>query len=195
MTFDSTLGGSEANSYASVASADAYALQRWWGATWTPLPEASKEIALMSATQAMETISWNGIRCHPSKDDADKPQALSWPRSEVECDGIKATCAAIPQAILNATYELAYQLSQNPGALQPDSGGGGAVPGTFRSEETIGDLTVKYEAFPRGVESETCTSCSDPEVISKYPWLKGWLKCWASWGSITGSGTIYRVRS
>ena len=149
----------------------------------------------MSATQAMETISWNGIRCDPSKDDADEPQALSWPRSEVECDGIKATCAAIPQAILNATYELAYQLSQNPGALQPDSGGGGAVPGTFRSEETIGDLTVKYEAFPRGVESETCTSCSDPEVISKYPWLKGWLKCWASWGSITGSGLIYRVRS
>lgn len=194
MTFDSTLGGADATSYAAVASADAYALLRWWGAAWGELGEASKEIALMSATQAMETISWNGVRCSPSTDDEDRPQALSWPRSGVECDGITATCAAIPTAILNATYEIAYQLSQNPGALQPDTGGG-AVPGTFRSEETIGDLTVKYEAFPRGVESETCTSCSDPAVISKYPWLKDWLKCWASWGSISGSGLMYRVRS
>ena len=194
MTFDSTLGGSAANSYASVADADAYSLQRWWGATWAALPQASKEIALMSATQAMETITWNGTRCDPSKDNSDLPQALSWPRFGVECDGLAATCAAIPQSILNATYELAYQLSQDPGVLQPGPGGG-TVPGTFRSEETIGDLTVKYEAFPAGVESETCTSCSDPEVITRFPWLKGWLKCWASWGSTNGSGLMYKVRS
>ncbi len=192
MALDATLGGSVSNSYVSVADADAYAASAWWGATWLALTASDKEIALISSTNGLETITWSGTRCSPSTDDPLLPQALSWPRSGVTCDGIEATCAFIPADVLRSTYELAYQLSQNPGALQPAPPAGDS--GTYVSKQQLGDLIQEFSAFPSGQTQSSCASCSDPEVISKFPWLKDYLKCWASLAG--GSGrVILRVRS
>ena len=194
MAINASLGSSSANSYVSEADADAYAAISWWGSTWLALAANDKEIALISATSALETLTWKGKRCTPSTDDAAKPQALSWPRSDAACDGVAATCLLIPKAITDATIELAYQLSQNPSALQPGVPSTGAS-GTFVSKEKLGDLEVNYAAYPSGATGESCTSCSDPKVISVFPWLKGLVNCWAEFGSTSGSKVILRVRS
>lgn len=193
MALVSLLGGSASNSYASVAEADAYAANVWWGATWLALDTSAKEIALIGSTSALETIPWAGTRCSPSTDDENLPQALSWPRSGVTCDGITATCAFIPADVLRATYELAYQLSVSPGALQPGAPSGGAE-GTYVSKQQLGDLVQEFSAFPSGTTASDCTNCSDPEVITKFPWIKDYLKCWSDLTS--GSGRVLlRVRS
>ncbi len=193
MALDSLLGGSASNSFASVAEADAYAANAWWGATWLALTAGEKEVALISATSGLETITWAGTRCSPSTDDPLLPQALSWPRSGVTCDGVEATCAFIPSDVLRATYELAYQLSQNPGALQPGPPTSGAA-GTYVSKQALGDLIQEFSAFPSGQTQSDCTNCSDPEVISKFPWIKDLIKCWSTLSG--GSGrVILRVRS
>ena len=194
MALNATLGSSTANSYVDVATADAYAANVWWGATWLALATADKEIALIGATGGLEAVKWKGTRCSPSSDDADKPQALSWPRSDAECDGVPATCSLIPPSIITATCELAYQLSTNPGALQPGPPTSGAS-GTFVSKEKLGDLEVNYQAYPSGATTEDCSSCSDPKVISLFPWLKGYLSCWTDAGSGGSSRVILRVRS
>ena len=195
MASNATLGWSSANSYVSEAEADAYAVTVLWGATWSALAADAKKIALIGATSAMETLTWKGKRCSPSVDDADKPQALSWPRSDASCDGVAATCTLIPKAITDATIELAYQLSQNPSALQPGVTATAAA-GTYTSKEKLGDLEVNYAAFPSGASSsDDCSSCSDPKVIATFPWLKGMVSCWAEFGSTSGSKVILRGRS
>ena len=195
MAINAILGSSSANSYVSEAEADAYAAISWWGATWLALAANDKEIALISATAALETLTWKGKRCSPSVDDADKPQALSWPRSDVSCDGIAAVCTLIPKAITDACIEIAYQLSQSPSALQPGVTATAAA-GTFTSKEQLGELVVEYSAFPSGAATgDSCTSCSDPKVISTFPWVKDRLKCWADFGSASGSRILTRVLS
>lgn len=186
MAINATLGSSSANSYLSEADADAYASTSWWGATWLALTTTQKEIALISATSAMETLSWKGTRCNPSSDDPTKPQSLSWPRSDVSCDGIAATCSLIPRQITNATAELAYQLSQKPGALQPGAPEDSQA-GVYTSKEKLGELEINYAAFPAGSSSsDNCSSCSDPPVISAFPWLKSMVSCFADFGSVSG---------
>ena len=194
MAIEATLGSSTANSFVDVATADAYAANVWWSATWLALTTADKEVALIGATGGLETIKWKGTRCSPSTDDPNKPQALSWPRSDASCDGVPAICSLIPQSIITATCELAYQLAVNPGALQPGPPTSGAS-GTFVSKEKLGDLEVNYAAYPSGATTESCTSCSDPKVISLFPWLRGLLGCWTDAGSGGDSRVILRVRS
>ena len=196
MALDATLAGSAANSLVSVADADGYAASVWWGTTWLALSAAEKEQALIAATSAMETIQWAGTRCSPSSDDPAKPQALSWPRSDVTCDGIAAACTFIPVDVLRAVHELAYQLSQSPGALQPAAAGSGGAAGTFVSKQQLGDLVQEFSAFPSGAStSSDCSSCSDPLVISKFPWLKDYLRCWSGLATAGGTRVIARVRS
>jgi hypothetical protein len=194
MAINATLGSSTANAYASEADADAYAAVSWWGSTWLALSADAKQIALIAATSALETLTWKGKRCDPSTDNADKPQALSWPRSGVSCDGVAATCTLIPAAITDACIELSYQLSQNPSALQPGAPSA-AASGTYTSKEKLGDLEVNYAAYPAGATGESCSSCSDPKVISMFPWLKGMVSCYAVFSSTSGSKVILRVRS
>ncbi len=194
MAINATLGSCTANSYVSEADADAYAGISWWGSTWLALSADAKKIALIGATSALETLTWKGKRCNPSTDNADKPQALSWPRSGVSCDGVAATCTLIPQAITEATIELAYQLSQNPSALQPGAPSTNTA-GVYTSKEKLGDLEVNYSAFPAGATGESCSSCSDPKVISMFPWLKGMVSCYAVFSSTSGGKVILRVRS
>ena len=92
---------------------------------------------------------------------------------------------------------LAYQLVVSPDAItgQP-GGGGGAAAGTYVSKQQLGDLVQEFAAYPNGEQSSNdCTSCGNPEVISKFPWLDDILKCWANVSSGEGSRVILRVRS
>ena len=193
MALDATLGGATSNSYATVAEADDYAAMAQWGSAWLALTQADKEVALVSATKWLETLDYGGTRCDPSTDAPPAPQALKWPRSGITCDGITSTCAAIPVAVKNTQIELAYQLNQNPNAVIPAPGGGGGAPGTYVSKEKLGDLEINYDAYPSGASVDDCISCSNPQVLTAFPWIKDILGCW--YGSAAGANQVRLYRN
>lgn len=101
-------GLSNANSYASVATANAYATLR--GLTdWTGT-DAVKEAALIRATDYLEATyrnDWQGSRVSAT-------QALSWPRVNVMVDGFVVGDDVVPTAVVNACIELAIRaLTEN----------------------------------------------------------------------------------
>ena len=190
IVFDATIGGELSNSYCTEEFADAYASNQSWQAAWFDKTEDERQVALISSTKWLETVSYAGIRCEAT-------QALAWPRSDASCDGVSSSCDIIPLRIRQAEVELANQLIADPNAITGDPGGGGGVAaGTFVSEQTLGDLSIKYSAYPSGEQSSNdCMDCSNPEVINKFPWLKGLLSCYANISTGSGSKVLLRVRS
>ena len=197
MAFDATLGGSAAISYVDLTYADTYFAHTPYWDQWNGFSRTNREIALVQACSAMETISYAGTRCDPSTDDANTPQALAWPRSGASCDGVAASCAAIPKEIKNSQCLLALNLATNPDAITGPIGGGGATQaGVYISKNQLGDLIQEFSAFPSGESgSNDCVDCSNPEVIAKFPWLKGMLSCWADISTGNSSKVLLRVRS
>ena len=200
-TFDATLSGSKATSYVSIERATELVTDTPQEGLWTGMSEAEQRSALNAATMWLETLTYGGSRCGiPSSDDPSKPQSLKWPRSGVTCEGYTAACDLIPTRVEWAEVMLALQLHQNPNAIiPPASGGGGAQAGTYVSSQKLGDLQIDYSAFPSGqtVVNNDCTSCANPEVINKFPFLQDLLGCWLDQGSIStgNSRVILRVRS
>ena len=105
MPFDATAGAATANSYASVAEADAYLAVRGDTSTWTALNNGQKESKLQWAAIYLDTLTFKGTR-------STSTQALQWPRIGVwDRDGFEVN--AIPQALKNAQAEMAFQLIAN----------------------------------------------------------------------------------
>ena len=46
----------------------------------------------------------------------------AWPRSDVTCDGVAATCSFVPQAIIDAQVLTAYNLLINPDMITGSPG-------------------------------------------------------------------------
>ena len=199
--FDATLSGAKATSYISLERATELVADTPQQALWDTLSDDQQKSALNGATFWMETLSYGGSRCGvPSADDPTKPQSLQWPRSGVTCNGYTAACDLIPYKVEWAEVMLAIQLHQNPNAIiPPGGGGGGGSAGTYVAEQTLGDLSIKYAAYPSGqtVVNNDCTSCGNPELINKFPWLTDLLGCWLDQDSIStgNSRVILRVRS
>ncbi|OQA35478.1 MAG: hypothetical protein BWY56_01615 [Acidobacteria bacterium ADurb.Bin340] len=105
MPFDATAGAATANSYASVAEADAYLAVRGDTSTWTALTTGEKEAKLQWAAIYIDTLTFMGTR-------STSTQALQWPRIGVwDRDGFEVD--GIPQALKNAQAEMAFQLIAN----------------------------------------------------------------------------------
>ena len=190
IVFDAMIGGEFANSYCDEAFADAYASNQSWQATWFAKTAEERQVALISSTKWLETVSYSGTRCTAT-------QALAWPRDGSTCDGVASTCDIIPLKIRQAEVELANQLIANPDAITgAPGGGGGAAAGTYVSMQKLGDLEQQFSAYPSGEQSSNdCTDCSNPEVINKFPFLRDLLACYADISTGSGSKVLLRVRS
>ena len=191
------VGGAKSNSYVSGTEADEYAEFQSWNDTWAAKSESERTIALVNACRWLDTIDFGGNRCSPSTTDETTPQSLMWPRSDVACDGVEASCSFIPKEIKEAQILIAYNLVVNPEMITgPGGGSGGDAPaGTYISSQELGELKVSYAAYPGGESSSNdCIDCSTPDVIAKLPWLKGLLGCWADI-SAGSSKVLLRVRS
>ena len=107
MAFDATTGGSNSNSYVTVAEADAYFLDRQ--GSWDS-NETHKQYYLIKATDYLEATyqgKWKGVK-------ANSTQALAWPRyGVIDADGYPIDIDEIPLALKKATYEAAKLLSLN----------------------------------------------------------------------------------
>ena len=97
-------GLANANSYASVAEADAYHDRRLHSLTWTAATTPVKERALAMASRTLDAMTvWQGSR-------ATATQALAWPRTGVVYDGLLIDGETVPAPVKNATAELARLL-------------------------------------------------------------------------------------
>ena len=185
IVFDSTIGGELSNSYVTKEYADAYASNQYWQAAWFALSGDAKLVALMTSTGWMETLPYAGNRCSAT-------QALAWPRSDVSCDGVSATCDINPLKIRQAQVQLAYRLSQDPNAIVPAPGGGGTPSGVFVSKSQLGELSQEFTEYKSADSS--CDNCGDPALLTAFPYLEDLISCYLS-TSFGSSKVLLRVRS
>lgn len=123
MALTITPGAADANSYASLAEANAYHTARgnnsWAGA------DGVKEVALIRATQWLDGRygdRWPGLRRYL------RAQALDWPRADAyDREGTYIDQETIPPEIRNAVCEAALRELTAPGSLSPD-----VTPGTAK---------------------------------------------------------------
>lgn len=116
-------GLSNANSYASLDTAIAYALDR--GLTFATSPSSLGEQALVRATQAVDSLY--RLRFSGTKHNG-RSQALEWPRDNAtDIDGETIANNEIPIEVIHATCELAVREFTNPNSILPDLERGGAI--------------------------------------------------------------------
>lgn len=123
-----------AESYISVANADAYHVARG-NAAWALLATEAKEQALRKATDYMGRYSgrWKGERLNAG-------QVLDWPRAGVVVDGYEINWETVPAAIANACALLALKASA--GDIAPDLG-------PQKQSVKVGPIETTYAAGTR----------------------------------------------
>lgn len=98
------VGAPNANSYVTVAEADAYFDDTFGKPLWEPLDADTKSLLVITASRTLDQyIKWIGWKTDPD-------QGMEWPRSGTDFD-----VDVIPTKVKYATYELAYYLVENNG--------------------------------------------------------------------------------
>ena len=131
MALDATVGGVSANSYISVADADAYFASTFKASVWDAATDESKIASLILATRLLDNnVNYYG-------DVAADTQALRWPRtSTFDKDGVEYSDTAIPREFQNIVCDLAISLIEN--------GGYTGSSNQFK-QLNIGSLAFKYK--------------------------------------------------
>lgn len=142
VTLITTIGSSTANSFVTVADADAYFAGRPFSTGWRDEDTDNKAVFLKAACELMQDFQWLGSRVNPAP-----TQALAWPR--VNCPNpdqvpndwgrnYAFNSDVIPQRVKDAQCEIAEAIRAG-GADGPLMGG--APMGGFTSLK-LGDLTI-----------------------------------------------------
>ena len=182
---NATLAGPESNSYVTLADADTIAGNMPFYAEWGAATEEDRTIALIVSTNWLETLDYVGDRCAAT-------QNLKWPRQKASCDGVLASCAAIPFKIRQTEVMLAMAYISNPSSFPDTGGGGSAAPtGTYVKRQKLDVLEIEYDEFSNP-ESSSCDSCGDPIIIQSFSWLADLLGCWAV-GIAVGDNKMIRL--
>ncbi len=112
-------GLSTANSYATLAEADAYFVNHpYYADSWCDLGTPDKESMLILATAQLDALmTWRGTLFGTS-------QALAWPRfGVIDDEGRLYSTSAVPQRVKNAMFELAFHLSRGDPYISSSSAG------------------------------------------------------------------------
>ena len=152
MALTTTPGAALADSYATVAEADAYlpSVGVAWGGT-----TAAKEAALRAGTRWVEgrhRSRWPGVRLYG------RAQSRDWPRAQAyDAEGWAIDAETIPIEVVQATCHAAAREQAAPGSLSPD---GGATP--QMTSVKAGSVAVTYaEAKPGEVLRPVLTVVDD----------------------------------
>jgi len=170
---DATLSGAAANSYVTLAAANAYFETVPDSTTWASKTDDQKNRALISATRWIDALSFYGDRCTET-------QALKWPRDNYKVDGIDLACTLIPDGIKTATYELARAFANDTTAITGTTGTTGIY-----DEVELGELKVKYNKTSQ-------TSGVINNVFDVYPWLQTYLGAYCMGGASNYAVRLFR---
>ena len=116
---------SGANTYASVATADAYHTGRG-NTAWVDADSEVKEPAILRAMDYIEAQNWLGM-AYSGPVGGVGYQPLQWPRVDVYVGGFELAYDEIPPKVISALCEAALVELVTPGALSVAIERGGAV--------------------------------------------------------------------
>lgn len=113
------------NSYVTLAEANTYNENHYYGSAWAALSDERKKQAMIFATRLLdEQVEWNGTPRKSTDRSIDDYQALRWPRSSVnDIDGYAVDFKTIPEWLKNSTSELARILSGSDRTAEPATAG------------------------------------------------------------------------
>lgn len=156
MALDTTIGGSAADSYATLAEYQAYATAMGWTLSGD---DAADEINLRRAAVMNDaSYYWVGYR-------ASETQALQWPRDYAgTVDGYSFDNDEIPQPVKNAQMEMAYLVQ------------GGANPFASAAGGTVIRLREKVDV----IEKETQYAESSGAGATTFPGVDRMLRGYTS---------------
>lgn len=127
-----------ANSYASLAEADAYHAVRLTESWMGEVTGAQKEAALIRASDWLNTLLWKGERIDPL-------WTMAWPRAGVplskrDINGVMQFVPhnVVPVAVQRACIELAALIFAGENPLEPVERGGRVA------SETVGPISTSY---------------------------------------------------
>jgi len=184
VTVDATIGGAAANSYLTVADADAIAEYRLGTLAWSTATTDNKGRALIQATAYLDQLGYIGSK-------ATTTQALLWPRSDAACGEWSFTSLVIPGPVKTATFDLANELLTTPTLL---TGGNASlnelIPGIPNADLKSASIDVLSVEFRGGGGAPIVRDC-----LTALPSLVGILGCLTTSSAQSGSGTIRAVRS
>jgi hypothetical protein len=101
VTIDATVGGANANSYVTLAEADAYLEGRLNVTAWTSATTDTKNRALVEAQRTLSPLPWAGSRTTDA-------QALAWPRQYVANPDAPLPLTPVARENLLPTYVVYY---------------------------------------------------------------------------------------
>lgn len=165
-------GITDANSYASVAFADAY-FTDFANAAWAALTQPAKESALMQASQYIDLV-WS--RVYPGTKYRET-QGLGWPRL-VCC---KDTDPTFPLALQKACAEYAVRASAGP--LAPDP----SYDDTGRQASLVREKVGPIEEERRWTSS---TGVIQPTLFRPYPVPDGMMRSFLPVSGFAGGRVI-----
>lgn len=118
-------GLSNSNSYVTVAEADTYNENHYYGSAWAHLQDEKKKRAIIFATRLLdEQVDWNGTPRKSTDTSVSDHQSLRWPRnSVVDIDGYAVDFQTIPEWLKNACSELARYLTVSDRTAEPSTAG------------------------------------------------------------------------
>jgi hypothetical protein len=182
VTITATAGSSSANSYLTVAAADALANDYLGTLAWSSATTDNKGRALIMSTRYLDQLSWVGTR-------ASTTQALAWPRTDAECGEWSFTAAEIPDPIKAATFDLAEALLTTP-TLLSTTGPGNAelIPGIPNASLKSARVDVIAVDFKDGAVP------SSRNALNVVPSLRQTLGCLCTSVPV-GTGNVRVVRS
>ena len=123
-----------ANTYASVATIDAYHSDRG-NTTWTG-EDATKEAAILRAMTYIDGLCWRGIK-------ATQSQTLEWPRGYMEDrNGYSINSDVVPTVVVQALCEAALRELVDAGATMPDA----SRDDVLNSMEIVGAVKMAWSA-------------------------------------------------
>ncbi len=162
LTIVTTAGATDANSYCSLAEAEAYAATVVDSTVWVAKTDEQKKAAIIQAARWMNTFQWVGMR-------SSQTQAMAWPRCEqytvrfdglitdgtgylLDQDGYQVASDTIPVFIKNANADLAMrQVSEDwtkgMGSVTTDSMKVGTIQQGRKTYRSIPASTLAYIRF------------------------------------------------
>jgi hypothetical protein len=182
-TIVATAGSASANSYLSVAGADAIANGMVGTVTWTAASSDEKARALITATNGLETLEWVGSR-------SSETQALAWPRTDASCGDKAPADDVIPREIELATFDLANALLTTPTLLRSSSSASALVPGVPNRDLKRLKLDVMELEWRTDVGNSTTEAATPLTVL---PHLATILGCLTTSTTRGGIGRICAV--
>lgn len=138
-TLIATAGASDANTYATLAQANAYHEAHVHGEAWRTALTETKQRALLTATRLLDQhVIWNGTATSSS-------QALLWPRTGLlDAKGYTLSASAIPTFLADACAELARQI------LTEDRTADSDVEAKGLTSLTVGPIAMTFKSAVAG---------------------------------------------